>query len=61
VLEPQDPPQRDGDSSDILEGPIGDAHLVDPTTAEDRGADVGQLPGVDFPPDVELPEDAPAR
>jgi hypothetical protein len=55
MLEPQDPPRREGDSSDVLEGPIGDAHIVDPTKAEDRGADLEQLPGVD------LPDEAPTR
>jgi len=55
MLEPQDPPQRGADSSDVLEGPIGDAHLVEPSNAEDRGADLEQLPN------VELPEEAPSR
>ena len=47
MLESQDPPKREGDSSDILDGPIGDAHLVEPTKAEDLGADLDQLPSVD--------------
>ena len=41
--------ESDGDSSDVVDGPVGDAHLVDPTTAEDRGADLEELPIVDGP------------
>ena len=39
----------DGDSSDVVEGPVGDADLVDPTIAKDLGADLEQLPSLDGP------------
>lgn len=39
----------DGDSSDVVEGPVGDADLIDPTVAEDRGADLEKLPILDGP------------
>ena len=45
--QPRTTPETDGDSSDVVEGPIGDAHLVEPTKAEDLGADLDQLPSVD--------------
>ena len=41
--------ETDGDSSDVVEGPVGDAHLVDPTAAEGRGADLEELPILDGP------------
>ena len=41
--------ETDGDSGDVVEGPIGDANLVDPTKAEDRGADLEKLPILDGP------------
>ena len=42
------------DSSDVVDGPIGDAHLVDPTEAEPLSADLEQLPAIDDqePPDA---------
>ena len=46
---PRPTPETDGDSRDVVEGPIGDAHLVDPTSAEGRSADLDQLPIVDGP------------
>ena len=39
----------DGDSSDVVEGPVGDADLVDPTIAKDRDADLEKLPVLDGP------------
>ena len=39
----------DGDSSDVVAGPVGDADLVDPTIAKDRGADLEKLPILDGP------------
>ena len=39
----------DGDSSDVVEGPVGDADLVDPTIARDLGADLEELPILDGP------------
>jgi hypothetical protein len=47
--EPRTTPETDGDSSDVVEGPVGDANLVDPTTAKGRGADLTALPIVDGP------------
>jgi hypothetical protein len=41
--------ETDGDSSDVVEGPVGYAHLVDPTAAEGRGADLEALSIVDGP------------
>ena len=49
----------DGDSSDVVAGPIGDAHLVDPTDAEALSADLEALPAIDDtePPDGPPPDD----
>ena len=41
--------ETEGDSSDVVEGPVGDAHLIDPTAAEGRGADLEELPILDGP------------
>lgn len=35
------------DSSDILEGEIGNARLKEPSDEEDTGADLSQLPDID--------------
>ncbi|MFL5673927.1 MAG: hypothetical protein ACJ779_02885 [Chloroflexota bacterium] len=51
----------EGDSSDVVDGAVGDAHLVDPTDAERLGADLDALPAIDDkepdsgPPDGMLP------
>jgi hypothetical protein len=45
--EPHDAPSRVGDMSDVLSGPIGDAHLVVPARSEDPGADLEKLPAID--------------
>ena len=37
----------DRDASDVVDGPIGDAHLVDPTDAESLSADLEALPAID--------------
>jgi hypothetical protein len=45
--EPRDNPEVDGDSSDVVTGPIGSANLVEPTQAEELSADLDRLPKVD--------------
>ena len=47
--QPRTTPETDGDSSDVVEGPVGDANLVDPTAAEGRGANLEALPILDGP------------
>ena len=47
--EPRTTSETDGDSSDVVEGPVGDANLVDPTAAEGRGANLEELPILDGP------------
>jgi hypothetical protein len=44
----------DRDSSDVVEGPVGDAHLVDPADAEPLSADLEALAAIDDtePPDA---------
>ena len=49
--------ETDRDSSDVVEGPVGDAHLVDPTDAEPLSADLDALPAID---DREPPDSVPA-
>jgi hypothetical protein len=56
--EPRDTPEVDGDSSDVVTGPIGSAHLVEPTKAEGLSADLDKLPEVDADPDAK-PEEVP--
>jgi len=46
--EPRDTPDDEPDSSEVVTGQIGDAHLVDPTKAEALGADHNQRPGVEI-------------
>jgi hypothetical protein len=43
-VEPRIDSDVDGDSSDVVTGPIGSANLVEPTKAEDLGADLDELP-----------------
>jgi hypothetical protein len=45
-------PERD--ASDVVDGPVGDAHLVDPSDPESLSADLEALPGIDGaePPDA---------
>jgi hypothetical protein len=50
----------DGDSSDVVEGPVGDANLVDPTIAKDRSADLEKLPILDGPEGIGEAGAAPA-
>jgi hypothetical protein len=45
--EPRDTPEVDGDSSDVVTGPIGDANLVEPAKAEELSADLDRLPKVE--------------
>ena len=49
--------ETDRDSSDVVEGPVGDAHLVDPSDAEALSADLEALPAID---DTEPPDSVPA-
>lgn len=50
-------PDDDRDASDVVTGPIGEAHLVDPTKAEALGADLNDLPGVEIEdPDAGITE-----
>jgi hypothetical protein len=51
--EPKAPHDVDGDSSDVVTGPIGSAALVEPTAAKDRSADLDQLPDIDEPSDAD--------
>jgi hypothetical protein len=48
--EPKEPTDVDGDSSDVVTGPVGSASLVEPTEAKVRGADLDQLPDVEETP-----------
>jgi hypothetical protein len=45
--EPRDPSptdtDRDGDSSDVVTGPIGNARLVEPTRSDPLSADLDEL------------------
>ena len=59
--DPRTTPGTDGDSSDVVEGPIGSAHLVDPATAKGRGADLGDLPDVDGPDGIGDAGEAPVE
>ena len=51
----------DGDSSDVVTGPVGDARLIEPSKAESLGADLDELPMVgtdeDEPADQARPAD----
>jgi hypothetical protein len=48
---PSTPAERDssahGDASDVVDGPIGDAHLVDPADAASLSADLEELSAID--------------
>jgi len=57
--EPRDTPDDERDSSEVVTGPIGDAHLVDPTKAAALGADLNDLPGVEIEdPDAGITSEA---
>ena len=59
--EPRRPEPETGqepDASEVVSGPIGDAHLVDPTDAEPLSADLEALPAID---DKEPPDDKPVE
>jgi hypothetical protein len=58
--EPRDTPDVDGDTSDVVTGPVGSAHLVEPTKAEALGADLGALPKVDVD-ETPGPEEPPTN
>jgi hypothetical protein len=45
--EPREAPEADGDSSDVVTGPIGSASLVEPTKAEPLSADLDALPEIE--------------
>jgi len=51
----------EGDSSDVVEGPVGDANLVEPTIAKDRSADLEKLAIVDGPEGIGDAGAAPAE
>lgn len=53
--EPRETPDVDSDSSDVVTGPIGSAHLVEPTKAEALSADLEQLP------EIEAGDNAPSE
>ena len=39
------------DASDVVDGPVGYAHLKDPATSGPIGADLDKLPPIDIPDD----------
>jgi hypothetical protein len=41
----------DRDASDVVEGPVGSAHLKDPSTSGPIGADLEDLTPIDIPAD----------
>ena len=45
--DPRDPQGIDGDSSDVVTGPVGSAKLVEPTTADALSADLDRLTPID--------------
>ena len=49
--EPEESPDIDSDSSEVVTGPVGSASLVEPTEAKDRSADLDRLPEVEAPPE----------
>lgn len=52
-------PDDDRDSSEVVTGEPGSAHLVDPTKAEALGAELNDLPGVEIEdPDEGITEGA---
>jgi hypothetical protein len=44
--DPRETTDVDGDSSDVVTGPIGNARLVEPSKADGLGADLDELSGV---------------
>jgi hypothetical protein len=40
------------DVTDVVTGPVGSAHLKDPATSGDIGADVYELPGAERPTEI---------
>jgi hypothetical protein len=55
--EPKDAPDVDGDSSDVVTGPVGSARLVEPARAEKLGADLDQLPDLEEAAQSDPPAD----
>jgi hypothetical protein len=51
----------DRDASDVVDGPIGDAHLVDPTDPESLGADLDALPAIDDTEPADAGDPRPAN
>jgi len=45
--DPREPRDIDGDSSDVVTGPVGSAELVEPTTADALSADLDRLTPID--------------
>ncbi len=56
-----DDPDVDGDSSDVVTGPIGGAHLVEPKEAEGLGADLEDLPMVPADSDSSADPEVPSQ
>ena len=55
-------PEAHPDATDVVEGPVGSASLVDPVQNPDGGADLERLPGVgDIDPEAPLPVHAPGE
>ena len=52
-------PEPDPDVADVVTGPVGSAHLKDPTTSRATSGDVYELPGADPPTDVPAGDPSP--
>jgi hypothetical protein len=63
--EPRDPSttdtDRDGDSSDVVTGPIGSARLVEPARSAPLSADLDELPTVEVQDDPATDQAATPR
>jgi hypothetical protein len=47
---PSTEPERSPDASDVVEGPVGDSSIKDPSTSGPIGADLEALTPIDAPP-----------
>ena len=52
--EAENPEPTHGDARDVVTGPVGDARLVEPSTAEALSADLDRLTPIDDPFDADL-------
>lgn len=52
-------PEPGPDATAVVTGPVGSAHLKDPASSRDIGADVYELPGAERP--TEIPAADPPR